>query len=101
MKEFTNNNNILFIETNGSEKYGRTLATLYLKKNDSYSINQKLIDLKLADKYYGKKKEKIFQKNYLSLDESKNIIKIYENKKLSLDEILENFKKIVTKFHIF
>ena len=27
-----NNNNILYIKTNGSEKYGRTLATLFLKK---------------------------------------------------------------------
>ena len=95
------NNNILFIETKGFEKYGRTLATLYLKKNDKYSINEKLIDLKLADKYYGQKKEKIFQKNYLSLDESKKIIKIYENKNLYSDEILINFKKNVTKFPIF
>ena len=89
-----NNNDLLYIKTNGSEKYGRTLATLFLKKDDTTSINQKLIDLKLADSYYGKKKEKIFQNNYLNLEKSKKIIKIYEEKNISFPEKYKFIKEL-------
>ena len=72
------NENIIYIETNGTEKYGRTLAILYKKKGDSKSINQQLVDLKLADSYFGKTKERNFQNNFLSIKDSKEIIKMYE-----------------------
>ena len=46
------NNNIIFLKTHGSEKYGRTLAKIYDGKNSSESFNEILINLKLVDKYF-------------------------------------------------
>lgn len=88
-----NNNNILFIKTNGNEKYGRTLAHIYLSENDTNSLNNQLISLNLADSYSGKTKEKRFSKYYPPLKISEEIIYLYENKK-DLTNHLNNFLKI-------
>lgn len=81
------NNNIIFLKTYGSEKYGRTLANIYKEENGSESFNEILINLKLVDKYDGKKKEKNFKSQYLNLRDSNGIINFYENKDNSFDEL--------------
>ena len=87
MKIIIDNNYILYIKTKGSEKYGRTLADIYIKHNSEISINRYLIDMNLADTYSGKTKEKKFKKFNISLSNSKKIIDIYGNKDNTFNEI--------------
>lgn len=49
-------NHVVYVHCGGWDKYGRLLGTIFLKPEDSVSINQKLIDLNLACKYDGKQK---------------------------------------------
>merc|ERR1711934_1032480 len=86
-KMIFDNNNIVYIKTHGSEKYGRTLADIFLNEKSEISLNQILVDLKLADSYHGKTKEKNFTKNYLNIRDSNGIINLYENKDNTFDEI--------------
>ena len=88
------NNNLIYIKTRGSEKYGRTLADLFLDKDSKISLNQILIDLKLADSYQGKTKEKQFSKNYLNIRDSNGIINTYENTDNTFVEIFEFINNI-------
>ena len=87
-KIIDDNKSILYITTHGSEKYGRTLATLYKDNNKTSSLNQILVDLNLADSYQGQTKEKNFEKYYLNDTDSLFIIQLYENKeKYTIDEL--------------
>ncbi len=85
------NKNIIYIKTKGSEKYGRTLATLYIKKNDSISINQRLVNMNYADSYFGQKKEKNFQLNYFNLEDSNEIIDRYNQRKNTYNDFKKFF----------
>lgn len=85
---------ILYIKTNGSDKYGRTLAEIYKSHNDDMSINQTLINMRLADTYYGDTKEKNFKKSYLCLEKSDYIINFYENKKNTFNDIYNELSKL-------
>lgn len=42
---------ICYLQAHGPDKYGRTLGTLYLERDDCVSVNQLLLDLCLADEY--------------------------------------------------
>ena len=86
--------NILYIKTNGSDKYGRTLAEIYKSHNEDMSINQTLINMRLADTYYGNTKEKNFKKSYLCLEKSDYIINFYENKKNTFIDIYNELSKL-------
>ena len=39
-KEINNNNNRVYIETKGDDKYGRTLANIYLDKEYTICLNK-------------------------------------------------------------
>lgn len=49
----------IFIKVNGNDKYGRLLANIYDTKNGNISLNQMLIDKRLAVPYNGGKKIKV------------------------------------------
>ena len=89
-------NNIIYIKTKGSEKYGRTLADIYTHKDSSLSINKILINFRLVDNYYGKKKEKLFKESYLNIEDSNKIINIYNKK----DDFNNKFKLINDIYNI-
>ena len=78
-KEINNNNNRVYIETKGDDKYGRTLANIYLDKEYTICLNKMLVDYYLADEYYGKTKLKEFDKHYLNVQKSKKIVNFYMN----------------------
>ena len=88
--------NIIYIKTKGSEKYGRTLADIYTDKDSTLSINQILINLKLADSYFGKTKEKLFKHNYLNIECSNKVINIYNKN----DNFFNKFKSINEIYNI-
>ena len=92
--EINNNNNLVYLETKGPDKYGRTLANIYLDKEYTICLNKMLIDYYLADEYYGKTKQKEFHKHYLNLQKSKKIVNFYmNNNKAQILPYLEDFLK--------
>jgi endonuclease YncB( thermonuclease family) len=74
-----NNNNIIYIKTLGSDKYGRTLGKIYKNKEKSICFNDILIKSGLCDRYSGGTKEKQFDKMYYNYKQSLELIKHYEN----------------------
>ena len=93
-QEINNNNNLVYIETKGHDKYGRTLANIYLDNEYRICLNKVLIDYYLADEYYGKTKKKDFHKHYLNLQKSKKIVNYYMNN--NLEEILPYLEVYLT-----
>ena len=77
--EINKNHNFVYIETKGDDKYGRTLANIYLDKEYTICLNKMLVDYYLADEYYGKTKLKEFDKHYLNVQKSKKIVNFYMN----------------------
>ena len=47
--EINKNHNFVYIETKGDDKYGRTLANIYLDKEYTICLNKMLVDYYLAD----------------------------------------------------
>ena len=72
-KLINQNDFILLIKTHGSEKYGRTLATLYKDADAAISFNKILIDNPLtadevANKFFGKLFLIIFKSHFLTIE---------------------------------
>lgn len=93
-KIITECDNIIYIKTKGGEKYGRTLADIFTDKDSTLSINKILINLKLADNYYGKTKEKLFKESYLNIEDSNKIVNIYNK-----NEDFENKFKLINNIY--
>ena len=49
-------NGLVWIECGKNDKYGRPLVTVYRRKSDTQSVNQKMIESGIVNVYDGKKK---------------------------------------------
>ncbi len=50
-------NGLVWIECGKNDKYGRPLVTVYRRKSDTQSVNQKMIMSGIVNAYNGKKKD--------------------------------------------
>ena len=50
-------NGLVWIECGKNDKYGRPLVTVYRRKGDKQSVNQKMIESGIVNVYDGKKKD--------------------------------------------
>ena len=76
---YSSDNNIIYIKTLGSDKYGRTLGKIYKNNKKNKCFNELLINTKLCDVYTGKTKQKQFESMYYTYKQSLEIIEYYEN----------------------
>ena len=58
--------NKIFLDVTKKDKYGRYLGVVYLNKNDEQSVNDKLIEIKMAKAYHGASRADIWTEEELN-----------------------------------